>query len=148
MKDLPVIGITMGDPSGIGPEIIIKALQNREVYRHCRPLVVGDAGVMRQTANRLGLECNIRAVSHEREAVYEPGTIDVFHLNCYQGDLKFGKVYASAGEAAFRSITKVIELAKEGRVDATVTAPINKESIHLAGHGGLTQFRNIKIREL
>ena len=130
----PIIGITMGDPSGIGPEIIIKALQKEEVYLHCRPVVIGDAGVMEQTAARLGLRCDIRAISHERDAVYMPGTVDVFHLDCYQGDLQFGKVSAPSGDAAFRSVEKVIELAMKGRLDATVTAPINKESIHMAGH--------------
>ncbi len=134
MNVRPVIGITMGDPSGIGPEIIMKALQKEEVYLRCRPLVIGDVEVMRQTAGRLGLGYKFRAVRHEGEAAYEPGTMDVFHLNCFRGDLQFGEVSAQAGEAAFRSIVRAIELAKEGRVEATVTAPINKESIHLAGH--------------
>lgn len=134
MSTIPTIGITMGDASGIGPEIIIKALQKEEVYKYCRPLVIGDAGVMEQTADKLGLECNFHVVSHERDGLFIPGTLDVFHLDCYKGDLKFGQVSAASGEAAFRSIIKVIELAKEGRLDATVTAPINKESIRMAGH--------------
>lgn len=134
MSVRPTIGITMGDPSGIGPEIIIKALQKEGVYERCRPLVIGDVGVMEQTASKLGLKCNFHAVSHERNGLFVPGTLDVFHLDCYRGDLEFGQVSAASGEAAFRSIIKVIELAMEGRLDATVTAPINKESIHMAGH--------------
>lgn len=134
MNVKPTIGITMGDPSGIGPEIIIKALQKEEVYERCRPLIIGDAGVMEQTAKKLGLECNFHAISHEQDGFFIPGTLDVLDLDCYRGDLQFGKVSAVSGEAAFLSITKVIEMAMKGRLDATVTAPINKESLHMAGH--------------
>jgi 4-hydroxythreonine-4-phosphate dehydrogenase len=130
----PLIGITMGDPSGIGPEIIIKALQKKKVYQQCRPLVVGDAAVMEQTAAMLGLGCRVRAVGEVNEAIFEPGTLDVLHLDSFTGDLQTGQVSAASGEAAFRSIAKVIELAMDGSLDATVTAPINKESIYLAGH--------------
>ena len=130
----PLIGITMGDPSGIGPEIIIKALQKKSVHQQCRPLVVGDAGVMEQTAKQLGLACRVHAIREVSEAVFDPGTLNVFHLDCFQGDLQTGRVSAASGEAAFRSVIKVIEMALEGTLDATVTAPINKESIHLAGH--------------
>jgi 4-hydroxythreonine-4-phosphate dehydrogenase len=130
----PLIGITMGDPSGIGPEIIIKALQEEVVYQKCRPLVVGDAGVMEQTANKMGLTCAIHEVSEVSEAIFKPRTLDVLHLDCFKGDLQTGQVSAASGEAAFRSIVAVIEMALAGELDATVTAPINKESIHLAGH--------------
>lgn len=134
MSFRPCIGITMGDPSGIGPEIILKALQRDELYHRCRPLVVGDARVFESTAAMMGLGCIIHAVNHERDAICQPGTVDVFHLDCFRGDVQFGVVNAASGEAAFRSIVKVIELAQEKRIDATVTAPINKESIHMAGH--------------
>jgi len=134
MSFRPCIGITMGDPSGIGPEIILKALQRDELYHHCRPLVVGDARVLKKTANILGFECTIHSVDHERDGIYQPGTVDVFHLDCFRGEVQFGVVNAASGEAAFRSIVRVIEMALEKRLDATVTAPINKESIHLAGH--------------
>ena len=130
----PLIGITMGDPSGIGPEIIIKALQKEDVYQNCRPLVVGDAGLMEQAAGALGLRCSIRAISKVNEAIFKPQTLDVLHLDCFKGDLQTGKVSAASGELAFRSIESVIKLALAGKLDATVTAPINKESIHLAGH--------------
>jgi 4-hydroxythreonine-4-phosphate dehydrogenase len=124
----------MGDPSGIGPEIILKALQRDELYQRCRPLVVGDGRVLEITAARMGFGCTIHAVNHERDAIYQPGTVDVLDLECFNEDLQFGVVNAASGEAAFWSIVKAIELAKEKRIDATVTAPINKESIHRAGH--------------
>ncbi len=130
----PLIGITMGDPSGIGPEIVIKALLKEEVYQRCRPLVVGDAGVMEQTAGRLGLGGRIHAVNHPEEAVFTCGIIDVIHLDCFSGDLHFGRVSETSGRSAFASIVRVIQLAMDHLVDATVTAPINKESIHRAGH--------------
>lgn len=130
----PLIGITMGDPSGIGPEIVIKALLKEEVFQRCRPLVIGDAGVMEQTASRLGLGGRIHAVNHPEEAVHACGTIDVLHLDCFSGDLHFGRVSEASGRSAFASIVKVIRLAMDHLVDATVTAPINKESIHRAGH--------------
>ena len=134
MSYSPCIGITMGDPSGIGPEIILKALQRDELYHLCRPLVVGDARVLKKTANILGFECTIHSVDHERDGIYQPGTVDVFHLDCFKGEVQFGVVNAASGEAAFRSIVRVIQMALEKRLDATDTAPINKESIHLAGH--------------
>ena len=130
----PLIGITMGDPSGIGPEIIIKALQKEDVYQRCRPLVVGDAGLMEQTAASLGFGCTVRAVSEVNEAIFEPRTLDVLHLDCFTGKLQTGQVSAASGEVAFRSIETVIKMALAGKLDATVTAPINKESIYLAGH--------------
>ena len=134
MRLPPLVGITMGDPSGIGPEIIIKALQEPDVYERCRPLIIGDASLMSWTAEKLGLKCKINAISHENEGLFVPGTIDVFHLDSQIKQLQFGNVSALSGEAAFQSVVKVIELAMEGRLDATVTAPINKEAIHLAGH--------------
>jgi 4-hydroxythreonine-4-phosphate dehydrogenase len=137
MNDRPVLGITMGDPSGIGPEITVKALGKREVYDGCRPVVVGDAGVMekavREAVKRRDLVIN--PVSSLGECRFCHGTIDVFDLRNVEPDkLKIGAVDPMSGEAAFGAVKKVIELALAKEVDATITNPLNKEALNLAGH--------------
>jgi len=129
----PVIGISMGDPAGIGPEIIVKALLKRAVYTQCKPVVVGDAGVIRQAVDFLKVTLKVNAIIDIKDAKNKYGTIDVYDLANYNQNVAYGVVSADAGRAAFESIVKVIELAKSGEVDATVTAPINKEAINLAG---------------
>lgn len=125
----------MGDPAGIGPEIIIKALKKKKVYKQCRPFVVGDAETMQKAAERMGSKLEVRSIKQVEEAGFRYGQIEVYDLqNVNHKELKPGKVSAMAGNAAFEAVKKVIELALEGSIDATVTAPINKESINLAGH--------------
>lgn len=131
----PKIGISMGDPAGIGPEICVKALGESSVYERCNPIVVGDAQVMQQAVAFLKSELKINAVENVSEAKFESGTIDVLDLkNVAMSELQPGVVSAMAGNAAFEAVHKVIELAMANQIDATVTAPINKESIHKAGH--------------
>ncbi len=131
----PKIGISMGDPAGIGPEIIIKTLALKDVYNRCSPLVVGDAQTMQNEVNALKSSLKIHAVQNVNDAKFEYGTIDVFDLkNVVTAELKPGVVTAMAGKAAFEAVIKNIELALANQIDATVTAPINKESIHKAGH--------------
>lgn len=131
----PKIAITMGDPAGIGPEIVARALSVRESYEKCRPIVTGDAGVMRKAVSLLGLPLQVNAVSSVDDALFEFGTIDVYDLKCLDAEtLVYGQVSAACGHAAFVSIRKAIDLAMSGDVDATVTAPLNKEALHLAGH--------------
>jgi 4-hydroxythreonine-4-phosphate dehydrogenase len=131
----PIIGITMGDPAGIGPEIIVKSLSRPAVYNSCRPLVFADAGVMQAAAKICNSRLKIHPVKAVSEARFEPGSMDVYDLkNVDLPSLEYGKLSVTAGEAAFQSIRKVIDCALKGEIDATVTAPIHKESIHLAGH--------------
>ncbi len=131
----PIIAISMGDPAGIGPEICIKALSEQIIYERCKPIVVGDAAVLQQAVELLHSDVKINAVGDIQEAKFEFGTVDVFDLkNVELSELQPGVVSAMAGNAAFEAIHKVIELALANKVDATVTAPINKESIHKAGH--------------
>ena len=125
----------MGDPAGIGPEICVKALSIPDVYNRCQPLVVGDASVMELTAKNMQSALNIHAIQSVKEAVFQHGTIDVLDLkNVVLSELALGEVSAMSGNAAFEAVKKVIDLALAEEVDATVTAPINKESIHKAGH--------------
>jgi len=135
MPDKPIIGITMGDPASIGPEIAIKALLNKTLYDSCRPLLVGDAVVFDAIIERLHLDAAIHVIKNIGEAEFKFGVIDVFDLhNIEMGQFNFGEISAMAGEAAFQSVKKVIELALAGEIDATVTGPINKKSINEAGH--------------
>jgi 4-hydroxythreonine-4-phosphate dehydrogenase len=135
MLDKPVIGITMGDPASIGPEIAVKALLVNDVYDICNPLLVGDAKVFADIIKRLKLDASLNIIKAVPEAKFQFGTIDVFDLkNVKMSKLVFGEVSAMAGDAAFSSVKKVIELAMTGEIDATVTGPINKKSINEAGH--------------
>ncbi|MFY7890085.1 MAG: 4-hydroxythreonine-4-phosphate dehydrogenase PdxA [Spirosomataceae bacterium] len=135
MSLLPIIGITMGDPASIGPEIAIKALLKKELYESCRPLIVGSAAVFNHINSLLNLNVEINAISSVSEAKFQYGVIDVFDLEHVKMDeLVFGEISAMCGEAAFQSVKKVIELALAKEIDATVTGPINKKSINEAGH--------------
>ncbi|TYP95851.1 4-hydroxythreonine-4-phosphate dehydrogenase [Sphingobacterium allocomposti] len=131
----PIIGITMGDPASIGPEIALKALLNKRVQDICRPILIGDAAVFQQIADRLQLPIAIRPVAAVSEAQFIDGQADVFDLhNTDLSKVVFGEISAEAGNASFESVVKVIDLALNGAVDATVTGPINKKSINEAGH--------------
>lgn len=136
MEERLIIGITMGDPASIGPEITVKALSLEEIYHKCRPLVIGDANVMEAAVRIVGKEgIKIHPVHSVDEALFEPGTIDVYDMGLVDMDqLERGKVSAMAGEAAFRYVEKVIQMALAGEVDGTVTNAFSKEAINLAGH--------------
>jgi 4-hydroxythreonine-4-phosphate dehydrogenase len=136
MATRPIIGITMGDPAGCGPEITVRALADPKLYDRCRPLVIGDIKNIRDGLRVTGHgELQLHQVSKPSEGLYTFGTIDVLHLELVDmAKFHYGKVDAMCGEAAFQCVKKVIELAKAGEVDATVTNALNKEAINLAGH--------------
>lgn len=136
MSEKKIIGITMGDPASIGPEITVKVFADPSLYEMCRPLVVGDACVMEAALLIAGhTEMKIRPIEKVSEAKYEYGTIDVLDMKLVEMDkLKRGEVSAMCGNAAFQYVKKVIELAMEHEIDATVTNALNKEAINLAGH--------------
>lgn len=130
------IGITMGDPAGIGPEITAKAFAKKSLYDSCDPIVIGDAAVMRAALGITGLiKLQIHSVKSVSEALFQYGTIDVLDMELVDVEkLERGKVSIMAGEAAFQYVKKVIELAVTGEIDATVTNALNKKAINLAGH--------------
>ncbi len=131
----PIIGISMGDPSGIGPEITVKSLARKNIYDICKPVVIGDANAIKDAMRITKLNLNINPITDINEAKFEYGTIDVLDLkNVDMDKLEYGKVSSMAGEAAFQAVKKVIELAMNNKIDATVTGPINKEALNLAGH--------------
>ncbi|CAG5016981.1 D-erythronate 4-phosphate dehydrogenase [Dyadobacter sp. CECT 9275] len=131
----PVLGITMGDPASIGPEVAVKALAREEIYTICRPLIVGDAKVIADAIRFCGLDIKVNAVKSVEKAVFLFGQIDVYDLNNVKLEtLKKGEMSAAAGDVAFKTVVETIRLAMGGQVDGTVTGPINKESIQMAGH--------------
>ena len=98
----PIIGITMGDPASIGPEITLKALNNPDIYQEAKPLVVGDLGMLYKAQRAVGLEhLKFNRISQVSEAIFEYGTIDVLDMGLIDADtLELGKVSKEAGEAA------------------------------------------------
>ena len=130
----PLVGVTLGDPAGVGPEITVKALGEADVYEISRPLVIGAAGVLERAARAVGLSPRVNLVSRPAEGRFEPGTIDLLDLNNVDlATLEWGKVQAQAGQAAFDYIRRGIELALAGELDALATAPINKEALQVGG---------------
>lgn len=133
----PILGITMGDPAGNGPEITAKALAKENTYKICSPLVVGDADCMGEALRITGLSgrFSVRRIRKAADAKFEFGKIDVLDMGLVDvKQRKFGQVSAMCGEAAFQYVKKVIELAMNHEIDGTVTNALNKEAINLAGH--------------
>ena len=132
----PIVAITMGDPAGVGPEVIVKALGHASVTQSCRPIVIGDSVRLAVAARLCGLSPVIRAVHTVADALAEtdPAVICVIDPRVVPADLPFGTVSAAAGEAAYRFIEIAARLALRGEVDAICTAPLNKEALHAAGH--------------
>lgn len=130
------LGITMGDPAGIGPEITVKALADPGIYQRCNPVVIGDASVLAAAVRITALnQINIHPVDEVKDCLFQAGTIDVLNMKIIdEKDLVRGQVSKAAGEAAFQYVKKVIELAMSGEIDATITNPINKEAVNAAGH--------------
>jgi 4-hydroxythreonine-4-phosphate dehydrogenase len=130
----PIIAITMGDPAGVGPEIIMKSLAHAELFERCRPLVIGDIGRLRQAGKIIGVDLAMNPVANPADGKYMPGTVDVINIAVVPADLPFGKVSPAGGEAAYRFIECAAKLAMDGAADAICTAPLNKEALHMAGH--------------
>lgn len=133
-KYLPILAITMGDPAGIGPEIAVKTFANPDIYQICRPLLSGNTKVMGKAIAQMGSGLTINAIADVANARFEQGCIDVVEIGGDADSIEQGKVSAVAGDMAFNAVVKAIELAMAGQVDGTVTGPIHKESINLAGH--------------
>ena len=143
MIERPILGISMGDPFGNGPEITVKALNDRTVYDRCKPLIVGDRAAMeyalKVAAKVNGIDLKLNVVTSPEEGLYEYGTIDLIDLGYLKDSdipntpFKLGATKLG-GEASFQYVVKVIELAMANKVDATVTNAFSKEAINMAGH--------------
>lgn len=130
----PFIGIPMGDPAGIGPEIAVKALATGRPYEYCRPVIIGGINTLKAIESVIRTGCTFKVIRKSEEGDYRPGTIDVISLeNPALAGLQPGKVNAVAGKAAYDYIKTVTELTLSGELAAIATTPINKESIKAAG---------------
>jgi len=126
----PIVGVTMGDPAGIGSEILVKAYPG--VTDEVRMVALGDADVVETAVDDCGSDLAIRSVESVEEARYEPGTLDVLDFDSV-GDLQRGEHRGEYGAASLEYVERGIELAMEGRIDAMSNAPINKKALSLAG---------------
>src|SRR4051794_25360145 len=134
-QELPIVGITMGDAAGVGPEIIAMALARDEVRAKTRAVVIGDASVMADAARIVGTDLPVEAIGS-----VDPGRLDnraiwVLDLaNRPLASLTRGKIDPANGKAAFEYIEKAVSLALANEIDAIATAPLNKESLNQAGY--------------
>ena len=138
----PTIAITMGDPAGNGPEITIKALSHKGIYKICNPIVIGDARALRQAETFVGRDIPLNICKDITDALFQHGTIDILHDDYIDDFDSFipGKVSSQGGKAAFLSVKKAILLALAGDVDATCTNALNKEAMNMALAGGKGLF--------
>jgi 4-hydroxythreonine-4-phosphate dehydrogenase len=131
---LPLLGITMGDPAGIGPEVIAKAVAGRKLRAICHPIVIGSFPVMERTIKTLRLKLKALRVDGHDRLPWREGTVAVLDpLEQPLGRFTQGTASAEAGAASVAFIKKGVELARIGCIDGIVTAPINKEAINMAG---------------
>ncbi len=129
----PILGITMGDAAGVGPEIIVKALNNRQIYDVARPLVFGDAKIIKRAIEIIGADVKFNIIKNPKDGKYIYKTIDIIDLNNLPEDLPFAKVDGRAGKAAYEYIECAVSFAMKQEIHAIVTAPLNKEALNLGG---------------
>lgn len=135
---LPIIGITVGDPAGIGPEISLKALNDRSLAEVCRPVLIGDLDDLRSQAARFSIERDLALFASERDLE----AIEVIDLLNIDEPIELGSESAATGRASAQYILKAVELWQQGVIDAISTAPISKNALKLAGFHfpGHTEF--------
>ncbi|MBS7641037.1 MAG: 4-hydroxythreonine-4-phosphate dehydrogenase PdxA [Candidatus Bathyarchaeia archaeon] len=139
----PVVGITIGDPAGIGPEISIKALLEKSIFNECMPILVGDLSVLEEVNRRLSLGANFRVIDFLEEARGIAGRIEVIDAKSVDvKDITVGAASATSGRASILYIKMAVEHALRGKINAIATAPINKKAINMAGseHIGHTEI--------
>lgn len=136
MTGLPILGITMGDVCGIGPEITVKALCAKKTYEICRPIVVGSVAMAERAVQVVGASLIVNPVKDVGQAKFVYGIIDVFDIPLVPlvDDPPYGKVTEVGGRAAYMAVAEVIRLAMEDKVNATITGPLNKEALNFAGY--------------
>ena len=135
-KDLPLLGITVGDAAGIGPEISARTLlENPELRTKCRPVVIGDVELIRRGAVAAGLDPQtVTEIASPADAVNDPAIAEVIQVGAPMPEVPFGELSAVAGDGSYRFVVEACRLAREGQIDGIVTAPLNKEAMHAGGH--------------
>lgn len=141
-RRLPRIAITMGDPAGIGPEVVLKALAEEEIRSACAPVIIGDAQLLAHTARKLDLQCGFDIIRKGEPLPDHFADPIIYHLDNIAGHIEPGIESAAAGHAAASYIEAAVELCASGSVDAITTAPINKRALFLGGYSfpGHTEF--------
>jgi len=131
----PLLAITVGDPAGIGPEIILKALAHADVFERCRPLVIGDRRILERAAPWVGLpEPTFEMIANPRDGEYRAGTVPILDLgDADPAEIPVGVESGAGGRAAVEAVFRACDLAMAGETDAVVTAPLNKAAMHMAG---------------
>src|SRR5690625_430876 len=134
MTKKPIIGRTMGDAAGSGPEIIVESLQHKALYERSHPVVIGDPKILERAAELLNISIKINRQGDSTDFTTKYGEIACYDLDILESDLVFGQISPEAGHAAFEYLRTAIELANEEKIDAICTAPLNKEALHKSGH--------------
>ena len=130
----PLITVPIGDPAGIGPEIVVKALALPQVTDTARVIVTGDSNILRQAARICGKDLRIHIVESPDQGDYRQGILNLIDLkNVDMDSFAYGQIQAMCGRAAYEYIEKSVRLAMEGQVDAVATTCINKEALRAAG---------------
>lgn len=129
----PLVAVTLGDPAGVGPEIIAKTFADPH-FSEARAVVVGDEAMLKRAINLLNLTLDLNVISRPDEGDFGPGVIDLIPVSHLPEDLPFGELDERAGAAAFEYVKQAAEFALEGEVKAVCTAPLNKEAMHLGGY--------------
>jgi len=130
----PIIALTMGDPAGIGPEVIVKAFQDDTLHLQSRAVVIGDARLLQATAKKYAPEILVHTIDRPDQGWYQTCAIDVIDLKNVPENISIGKPSSQAGQASYEAIKTAVDLALNDEVSAITTAPINKKSLHLAGY--------------
>ena len=130
----PILGITIGDATGVGPEITIMSLGDKEIYDSSRPVVIGDLKIMQRAAKIVNNGLTCRAVTDLADAGNTFGVVDVLDMDNLPADLPFATIDGRAGKAAYEYVEKAVSLAQQGQIDAIVTAPLHKEALNLGGY--------------
>ena len=134
MDSAPIIALTMGDPAGIGPEVIVKAFQDDTLHLQSRTVVIGDARLLQATAKKYAPEILVHVIARPDQGWYQTCAIDVIDLKNVPENISIGKPSSQAGQASYEAIKTAVDLALNDEVSAITTAPINKKSLHLAGY--------------
>jgi 4-hydroxythreonine-4-phosphate dehydrogenase len=130
----PIVGITLGDPAGIGPEISIKTFLDDDVFEVCKPLLIGDLRILREISGQLGINVEFRPVNSPCEVRGERGLVELIDMkNVDIEKLMLGRASAEPGRASIEYVEKAVEYALKGEIDALATSPINKKAINMAG---------------
>ncbi|MEC9037580.1 MAG: 4-hydroxythreonine-4-phosphate dehydrogenase PdxA [Verrucomicrobiota bacterium] len=136
MKEKPSIAVTMGDPSGIGPEICVRLLKEIESLQECTPVIFGDSRIMKLAAQKIGVDLPINIIQYneweeDKNPIKEPSILDIESINIE--DLKEGAISKESGKASWDYLNAAIKSVTDGNMNALTTGPINKDALHRAG---------------